>query len=237
MTHNTESDSATTADTVASANASAGPARDQSSVPNCLPDDEAQPRAPHPTTGPRNAAIDWGDVIISAALLIIFIAAFVNALQWEAIAALFPKLATGIGAVLSAAFLVRSILGQRKKAGSTGSTLARRSETTEASGLTGEGDELGADQAESERAFFALLSLRDWLVSLACFAAFFISLYVLGLYVTSLLFTTGYLKFQARSSWRFSVIYAIVLTAALYGLFGYALKLPVPEGLFGLSGL
>src|SRR3954453_151309 len=89
MTHNTESHSATTADSVASANASAGPAPDQSSVPNGLPDDEAQPRAPHPITGPGNAAIDWGDVIISAALLIIFIAAFVNALQWEAIAALF----------------------------------------------------------------------------------------------------------------------------------------------------
>lgn len=234
MTHNTESDSATTADTAAPAHASAGPAPDRLPASNGLPDDEVQPRAPHPITGPGNAAIDWGDVTISAALLIIFIAAFVNALQWEAIAALFPKLATGVGAVLSAAFLVRSILGQRKTAGSTP---ARQSEITETSGLTEEDDELGADQAESERAFFASLSLRDWLVSLACFAAFFISLYVLGLYVTSLLFTTGYLKFQARSSWRFSVIYAIVLTAALYGLFGYALKLPVPEGLLGLSGL
>jgi xanthine/uracil permease len=234
MTHNTESDSATTADTAASANTSAAPAPDQLPVPNGVPDHETQPRAPHPVTKPGRAAIDRGDVTISAALLIIFIAAFVNAQQWEAIAALFPKLATGIGAVLSGAFLVRSLVGKRQTAESTPE---RKPETTEPSAATDESAELGADQAESERAFFASLSLRDWLVSLACFAAFFISLYALGLYVTSLLFTIGYLKFQARSSSRFSVIYAIVLTAALYGLFGYALKLPVPEGLFGLSGL
>lgn len=234
MTHNTESDSATTADTAPSANTSAGPAPDQLPVPNGVPDHETQLRAPHPITKPGRAAIDWGDVTISAALLIIFIAAFVNAQQWEAIAALFPKLATGIGAVLSGAFLVRSLVGKRRTAENAPE---RQPETTEPSAATDESAELGADQAESERAFFASLSLRDWLVSLACFAAFFISLYALGLYVTSLLFTIGYLKFQARSSWRFSVIYAIVLTAALYGLFGYALKLPVPEGLFGLSGL
>jgi hypothetical protein len=234
MTHNTESDSSRTADTAAPANTSAGPAPDQLPVPNGAPADEMQPRTPHPITKPGRAAIDWGDVTISAALLIIFIAAFVNAQQWEAITALFPKLATGIGALLSGAFLVRSLVGKRQTAESTPE---RRPETTESSAATAEGDELGADQAESDRAFFASLSLRDWLVSLACFAGFFISLYALGLYVTSVLFTICYLKFQARSSWRFSMIYAIVLTAALYGLFGYALKLPVPEGLFGLSGL
>src|SRR5262245_62012889 len=83
MTHNTESDSATTANTT-------------------------------PAPRRRSDAIDWGDVAISAALLAIFVAAFVNAQQWQAIAALFPQVATGIGAVLSAGFLGRSLLFPRK---------------------------------------------------------------------------------------------------------------------------
>jgi presenilin-like A22 family membrane protease len=182
----------------------------------------------------RSGPIDWGDVVISAALLVIFIAAFLNAQQWQPIAALFPKVATGIGALLSAAFLVRAVVLRPKTAAAVP---VDESATVDPVAAAQEAEELGADQAESERAFFASLSLRDWLVSLAYFAAFFIGLYVLGLYVTAVLFTIVYLRFQARSSWLFSVIYAVVLTAALYGLFGYALQLPVPEGLLGLSAL
>ncbi len=201
MTHNTESDSATTADTT-------------------------QPPQR------RSDAIDWGDVVISAALLAIFVAAFVNAQQWQAIAALFPQVATGIGAVLSALFLVRALLFPRKAV-----TAPKEAATVDTLTAAQDAEEHGLDQTESEQAFFASLSLRDWMVSLTFFAAFFISLYVLGLYVTAVLFTIAYLRLQARSSWRFSVIYAVVLTAALYGLFGIALQLPVPEGLLGLSGL
>jgi len=199
MTHNTESDSATTADAM---------------------------QAPQR----RSDAIDWGDVVISAALLAIFVAAFVNAQQWQAIAALFPQVATGIGAVLSALFLGRALLFPRKAAPKEAAIIDTLTAAQDA-------EEHGLDQTESEQAFFASLSLRDWTVSLTFFAAFFISLYVLGLYVTAVLFTIAYLRLQARSSWRFSVIYAVVLTAALYGLFGIALQMPVPEGLLGLSGL
>jgi hypothetical protein len=209
MTNNTESASPTTADAVS---------------------------ADHPqatTTERRPGPVDWGDVVISAALLAIFIAAFLNAQQWQPIAALFPKVATGIGAILSAAFLVRSVFFRRR----TPAVPAHDSARVDPVAAAQEAEELGADQGESERAFFASLSLRDWLVSLAYFVAFFVGLYVLGLYVTAVLFTIVYLRSQARSSWLFSVIYAVVLTAALYGLFGYALQLPVPEGLLGLSAL
>jgi hypothetical protein len=178
--------------------------------------------------------IDWGDFVISAALLAIFIAAFLNAREWQPIAALFPKLATGIGAVLSAAFLVRCVVTRREP---PSAVPVAESATTDPVAAAREAEESGSDQAESDRTFFASVSRRDWLVSLTYFAAFFIGLYVLGLYVTSLVFTVVYLKFQARSSLKLSVIYAVVLTAALYGLFGYALQLPVPEGLFGLSAL
>jgi hypothetical protein len=181
----------------------------------------------------RRAAIDWGDVSITVALLLTFVAAFITARQWEAIAALFPQVATGIGAVLSAFFLARALFFPRSSA----ETPVQQAATFDPLVAAAEAEEQGSDQSESERAFFASLSLRDWAVSLAFFGAFFVSLYVLGLYITSVLFTVAYLKLQAKSSWLFSVIYAVVLTAALYGLFGYALQLPVPEGVFGLSGL
>lgn len=181
----------------------------------------------------RRAAIDWGDVSITVALLLIFVAAFITARQWEAIAALFPQVATGIGAVLSAIFLGRALFFPRSGA----ETSIQQGATFDPLAAAAEAEEQGSDQSESERAFFASLSLRDWAISLAFFGAFFVSLYVLGLYITSVLFTVTYLKLQAKSSWLFSVIYAVVLTAALYGLFGYALQLPVPEGVFGLSGL
>src|ERR1700748_1414135 len=62
----------------------------------------------HAGSDHRSGPIDWGDVVISACLLAVFIAAFLNAQQWQPIAALFPKMATGIGALLSAAFLLRA---------------------------------------------------------------------------------------------------------------------------------
>jgi len=189
-----------------------------------------QQHAPEPE---RRAAIDWGDVSITVALLLIFVAAFITARQWEAIAALFPQVATGIGAVLSAIFLARALFFPRRGA----EISIQEAATFDPLAAAAEAEEQGSDESESERAFFESLSLRDWAVSLAFFGAFFISLYVLGLYITSVLFTVTYLKLQAKSSWLFSAIYAVVLTAALYGLFGYALQLPVPEGVFGLSGL
>jgi hypothetical protein len=181
----------------------------------------------------RRASIDWGDVVICAALMLIFVAAFITARQWEAIAALFPEVATGIGAVLSAIFLGRSLVFPRRREQAS----VEHAAIVDPLAAAAEAEEQVADQSDSDRTFFASLSLRDWAVSLAFFVAFFVSLYVLGLYITSLVFSVAYLKLQAKSSWWFSAVYAVVLTAALYGLFGYALQLPVPEGLFGLSGL
>jgi len=210
MTNDTGSDGAATASTAAA--------------------EHAEQPVPEPE---RRAAIDWGDVSITVVLLLIFVAAFITARHWEAIAALFPQVATGIGAVLSAIFLARALFFPRSGAEPS----IQEAATFDPLAAAAEAEEQGSDQSESERAFFASLSLRDWAVSLAFFGAFFVSLYVLGLYITSVLFTVTYLKLQAKSSWLFSVIYAVVLTAALYGLFGFALQLPVPEGVFGLSGL
>jgi hypothetical protein len=163
--------------------------------------------------------IERGDVVIAVVLVVTFTAAFITAWQWEAIAAYFPLTATGLGIVLCSIFLARCIVLLRKR----NSSVPLRT------------DDASYDQAGSEHAFFASVGLSDWLISLAFFAAFFVALYVLGLYPTAIVFTVVYLRFQAKSSWLFSIVYAAVLTGALYALFEMALKLPVPAGLVGLS--
>ncbi|MBD0423647.1 tripartite tricarboxylate transporter TctB family protein [Streptomyces sp. NPDC052309] len=186
------------------------------------------PGAPRRRGGARSA-----DFVIAVALLVIFTAAFVTALQWQAIAGLFPLIATGTGIALSAAFAVSSLLSRERERpsepgpASTGPAAGQNAEDAE-----GTED----DQADADHLFFASLGRQDWTVSLAYFAAFFSGLYVFGLYVASVVFTVVYLRFQARSSWLFSAVYAVVLAAAVYALFGMALELPVPEGLLELTG-
>jgi Tripartite tricarboxylate transporter TctB family len=187
------------------------------------PDDEAL-RSKRSTAG-------YGDAVIDAALAATFAAAFVNAKQWEAIAAHFPLAVAGSGIALCAVFLGRCIVTLRR----SGKGATPSSRTVDAAADARPTDDATPSQSDSDRAFFASVSVRDWLVSLAYFFAFFIALYVFGLYPTSIFFSVIYLRFQARSSWPLSVIYAAGMAGALYALFGVALKLPVPQGLIGLS--
>lgn len=208
-------------------------------------------------TPARRREVKWADFVISVVLLVVFAAAFGTALQWQAIAGLFPLIATGVGIALSAAFAVSSLLvrgraqqtdegpldaapaeglvaqeAQARPAVDTRDSAAEEDADTEDSADSEEGM---ADQADADHMFFASLSRQDWVVSLAYLAAFFVGLSIFGLYVASAVFTVGYLRFQAKSSWLFSVGYAVVMAAAVYALFGMGLQLPVPEGLFGLD--
>ena len=176
---------------------------------------EETPSRPRPTT----SSIERSDLVIAVVLTVTFTAAFINAWRWESIAAYFPLIATGLGILLCSLFIVRNVV------------LVRNRRRLEAGNAT----DAAVDRGDSDHAFFASVPLADWLVSLTFFVAFFAALYVFGLYATSVVFTVIYLRFQAKSSWMFSVLYAAVLTASLYALFEMALKLPVPAGLVGLQ--
>lgn len=175
------------------------------------------------------------DLIIAVALLVVFAAAFVTALQWQAVAGLFPLIATGVGIALTAAFGVSALVRRRREGQAAPEPVPAPRQDTEAAGVADGAEDTVVDQSEADHVFFASLSREDWVVSLGYFAAFFVGLYVCGLYVAAAAFTVVYLRFQARSSWLFSGVYAAVLIAAVYGLFGIALELPVPEGLLGLT--
>ena len=186
--------------------------------------DEKSLRSGRSTTG-------CGDAVIGAVLAATFAAAFVNARQWEAIAAHFPLAVAGSGIALCAVFLGRCLVTLRRSSKGSESS----SPTLDATADARPADDATPSQSESDRAFFASVSVRDWVVSLAYFLAFFIALYVVGLYPTSIIFSVIYLRFQARSSWPLTVIYTAGMTGALYVLFEVTLKLPVPQGLIGLS--
>lgn len=186
-----------------------------------------------PASEPRGAqSWDRAGVIVTAVLAAVFVAAFVNALQWQAIAGLFPLTITGVGALLCLAFLVRSLTER-----------TRRNWTAEAATATpddGRPTEAGAvqqaeeaEELDGEHAFFASQGRRDWLVTLGWFGAFFVVLALAGMYLATVVFTVAYLRHQARTSWTLALAYAVVLAGAMYGLFGAALQLPVPEGLLG----
>ena len=199
-------------------------------------DRDASPTPVGAAEPPERGRRDRPSMIISVVLAVVFVAALVNALQWQTIAGLFPLTVTGIGTVLSLAFLVQCLTRRREEGptAETGAGAPIDEPTSEAGhGVVEQVEE--AEDLDSVHAFFASLGRRDWLVTLGCFAAFFVVLYLTGLYVAAALFTIAYLRYQARTSWKLAIVYAVVLAAAMYGLFGAALQLPVPEGLLGLG--
>jgi Tripartite tricarboxylate transporter TctB family len=179
----------------------------------------------------KRSTAGYGDAVIGTALAATFVAAFVNARQWEPIAAHFPLAVAGTGIALCVVFLGRCLVTLRR----SGERSESSSRTLDATADARSADDATPSQSESDRAFFASVSVRDWVVSLAYFLAFFIVLYVAGLYPASIIFSVIYLRFQARSSWPLTVIYTAGMTGALYVLFEVSLKLPVPQGLIGLS--
>ncbi|MFD7443653.1 tripartite tricarboxylate transporter TctB family protein [Streptomyces sp. NPDC059909] len=194
--------------------------------------------APAAATPARRSDGSSADVIIALALFVVFAAAFVTALQWQAVAGLFPLIATGVGVALSAAFSVSTLVRRGRERRAEPEPAPGPRQATEATGDADDSedaDDTTADQSEADHMFFASLNREDWAVSLGYLAAFFVGLYVCGLYVAAAVFTVLYLRFQAKSSWLFSGVYAAVLVAAVYGLFGLVLKLPLPEGLLGLT--
>jgi hypothetical protein len=171
-------------------------------------------------TRTRTSSVHLPEIVGSAALFLIFAGAFVLALGWPLQAAIFPLCVTGTGSVLSAIYCLRAVL-------------RRPSPEVEPVAVKlnlADNDEDSDDDIDH---IFSAASRRDWQTSLGFLAGFFLALFLFGLYPTAAVFTVLYLKYQARSTWRFALIYAAVLTACLYGIFGLGLQLPVPSGIFG----
>ncbi len=166
---------------------------------------------------PRSAR-DWplADLVITVALIALFAWALSSSTEWSVRAALFPRLVTTFGLALALLHLV--LLLVRRTSGS--------------SATTGHGAVPISDPEDDPLDYaFSTAGRGAWTVSLVWIAAFFVGLYVLGVFVTAPLFTVAYLRLTVRASWRLSVAYAAVVGVLLYVVFELVLTVPTPEGL------
>lgn len=68
-----------------------------------------------------------------------------------------------------------------------------------------------------------------WLVG------FFVAVFTLGMLVTVPLFAIAYLRLEARFPLPVALLYALVATVFVWGIFGALLHIPLPKGVIGLS--
>ncbi|MFF5987080.1 tripartite tricarboxylate transporter TctB family protein [Prauserella flavalba] len=163
-------------------------------------------------TAARPRRVLVADLVGGLLMVGIMVGAYVMTRSLSPQAAEFPAAISIAGAALGVVLVIRALIGTREAPHD-------HSET--------EDDDLDY--------VFHTASTMQWLATLAWFIAFFASLYVLGLYATSMLFTVLYLRFQDKRSWVFSGIYAVILTGVLYLAFNVLLVQPVPAGYFGLA--
>jgi hypothetical protein len=168
--------------------------------------------SPSPTPARRH--IPAADLIGGVLLAAVMAGAFVLTRGWDHDAAVFPRGVSLGGAALGVVLVVRSLIGTREAP-----AVPHELETPD----------------EQLEYVFHTATARQWLVTLGWFVGFFVSLYVLGLYPTAILYTVAYLRIQDNRSWVFSGIYAVLLTGVMYLAFSVVLTQQVPAGLFGLA--
>jgi Tripartite tricarboxylate transporter TctB family len=160
------------------------------------------------------------DLVLTVLLLALFAWGYLEAGQWSFQAGLFPHLVTGASVLISALHLVQVLI-----------RLTREVRT----GVVAAPDP-GAAEEDPERDdveyLFQTAGAGRWAAALGWIAAFFVLLYVAGLYLTAPIFSLLYLRFVGRRSWLFSALYAVVIGAVLYAAFAFALRVPTPPGLF-----
>ena len=175
--------------------------------------------APAPVVRRRPSPETVADLVLTVLLLALFGWGYLEAGQWSFQAALFPHLVTAASFLITALYLVQVLV-----------RLTREVRTgVVAPDPAGAEDDPERDDVEY---LFQTAGARRWAAALGWIAAFFVLLYVAGLFITAPVFSFLYLRFVGRRTWLFSVLYAVVLGAVLYAAFDLALGVPTPPGLF-----
>jgi hypothetical protein len=222
---------------------------------------EQTPVAPQGQETDQQAAVRTtprvGEWVITVVALVFFATAYLLSEDWPAKAALFPKMVSVAGFLLTVVKLVTlvraTVSGRRGGVAVVPSTRA-----AELPQQPGEASEEGAqvrtaavagseepvkeptdvtlvdDEQEDDESMeyvFATAGSRAWIEALAWVATFFISFAVLGAFVTVPVFALFYLKFAGKASWLSAGIYALVTGALIYVIFREVVFLPLPTGL------
>lgn len=186
---------------------------------------------PDASVGP--AAVPAGsparaDVVLGLGALAVFLAGFLATFEWSFRTALFPRIVTVAGALLTAGFLLSCAAAQLRT--------SRRAvaETPTAPGPTTVQlvDEDDAHDHEVEYVY-ATAGKAAWTQAIAWVALFLLLLWVAGLFAAAAGFAFAYLRWGAARSWLFCVVYAVVLAGVLYLGLDVLLHVPVPDSLLG----
>jgi hypothetical protein len=206
-----------------------------------------------------------GEWVIAVTLLAFFVFAYVAAQEWPFRAALFPQMVTVTGGALTVLRLLQlvrqAVRGRRTvvaatpvhtpSAAAVGTQPADSSPEAEqvrvaaaADSTPQEPHKLGdlalvdddAEEDESMEYVFSTAGGRAWLAAMGWVAAFFISFFVLGAYITLPLFALAYLRIAGKASWLASAIYAVVTGVIVYYVFRQLVFIPLPESPFPFLG-
>ncbi|HEY6630350.1 MAG TPA: tripartite tricarboxylate transporter TctB family protein [Rhizobiaceae bacterium] len=186
----------------------------------------------------------YAEWAITSLLLIMFAGAFALSLKWSAQTAFLPRLLSGAGAVLvlvRIGGLLRSALSHRPV---TRSAPAQVPAAPQAGADDEKVIELLADVDEEDqgnedelKGVFSNSPLKLWVEALSWLTAFFVCFYLFGLLLVLPVFTVLYLRFIAKKSWPFCLLYVTGTAGLIYFLFIRLLHLPVPQGVFPLISL
>ncbi|WP_164207125.1 tripartite tricarboxylate transporter TctB family protein [[Micrococcus luteus] ATCC 49442] len=164
------------------------------------------------------------DMVFTLTVAVIMCAALIQTFTWPSQAAVFPRVVIVSGLVFSLG--LAAIIGWKQlRRRNTGELPA------EASG--DRPDHNQDDDAESDEAeyVFATAGTRAWVKALLWVTGFLILTGILGIFASSGIFALFYLRWGAHKSWKFSGIYAVVLTLCLLTMFRWLLYIPTPVGI------
>ena len=206
--------------------------------------DQAQVVESAPVATPRR-----GEWVITGSGVVFFAAAYVLAEDFPFRAALFPKMVSVLGLLLSGLRLLglfrEARAGRRSPAAPvhagqdppaaatpatpTGAAAASRGPAVVASELVIEDDD-AEDDATMEYVF-ATAGGRAWFEALSWIAFFFLAFFVLGAFASVPLFALFYLRFPGRTSWLSASLYAVVTGVSIYLMFRELVYIPLPTGI------
>lgn len=166
------------------------------------------------------------DVVLGSLFLLVFLAAYLQSGDWSFRTALFPRVVTVTGCMISGIYLISLAVRFVR----TRSSLPN----APAGIVTGRGpvDEDEENDHEVEYVY-ATAGAAAWAAALGWVALYIVILYLGGLFVASAVFTTVYLRWGAGRSMVFAVIYGMVMTVILYLALRVLLVVPVPVGVLG----
>jgi hypothetical protein len=181
-----------------------------------------------PETSPR--WVGASDTVIAAALLGIFVFVAVEALSFPTRSRLAPLTLAGLGIVFCCLKLGQVVVANVRARRTAlvpvpvpvATTAARDDEVVVGDD---EDDDPSLDYA------FQKASRTAWSRSLGWIAAFFVGVWVVGIYPVIPVFSVLYLTIEGRVRLRWAVLAAVITGTILYGVFGFLLNLQVPDGL------